>query len=380
MEPLGGRHEITAEWLTEALREGGHLPRGRVSAVEVNTDGIGIGYISETVRIVPAYEGADGTAPASLVAKLPVAVDFPEYLKPWAAQAVETELHFYPEAGGDCAARVPRCYGAAFEGWRSYALLLEDLSHLESMSQMDSGPRDRADAIVTMLGALHAQWWESDRLRAASWLPSPERQSELNTPLVEGGWEMFAEQVVPRVDPDFMPVGERVVRDFAGIFERGAASGATLVHGDFRIENFLFGKPGTPDEIVFIDWQLSGYGSGLRDMAYFVSQGFDPDERREVEDDLIATYHASLVEHGVSGYSLAQCHEDYRLGLLWSLYAPIIGMTGMAEREPPPPDAPEEEQQTFREMIETGVALVTVMAERNIRAVMDTKAGDLLGA
>ena len=31
-------------------------------------------------------------------------------------------------------------------------------------------------------------------------------------------------------------------------------------------------------------------------------------------------------------------------------------------------------------MIETGVALVTVMAERNILAVMDTKAGELLGA
>ena len=380
MDPLGGRHEITAEWLTEALREGGHLPRGRVAEVEVNTDGIGFGYISETVRIVPTYAGADGSALASLVAKLPVTVDFPEYLKPWAAQAVETELHFYPEAGGDCAARVPVCYGAAFEGWRSYALLLEDLSELESMSQMDSGPRDRADRIVEMLGALHAQWWESDRLRAASWLPSPARQSELNTPLVEGGWQMFAEQVVPRVDPDFMPIGERVVRDFAGIFERGAASGATLVHGDFRIENFLFGKPGTPDEVVFIDWQLSGYGSGLRDMAYFVSQGFDPDERREVEDDLIATYHTSLVAHGVTGYSLAQCHEDYRLGLLWSLYAPIIGMTGMAERESPPPDAPEEEQQAFDEMIETGVALVTLMAERNIKAVMDTKAGELLGA
>ena len=380
MEPLAGKHEITAEWLTEALREGGHLPQGRVSAVDVNTDGIGFGYISETVRLVPTYEGAEGSAPASLVAKLPVLVDFPEYLKPWAAQAVETELHFYPEASGDCAARVPLCYGAAFEGWRSYALLLEDLSELESLSQMDSCPRERADVIVGMLGALHAQWWESDRLREASWLPSPGRQSELNTPLVEDGWEMFAERIVPRVDPDFMPVGERLVRDFGGIFERGSASGATLVHGDFRIENFLFGEPGTPNELVFIDWQLSGYGSGGRDMAYFVSQGFHPNERREVEDDLIAKYHTSLVEHGVSGYSLAQCHEDYRLGLLWSLYAPIIGMTGMAKRESPPPEATEEERQAFDEMIETGVALVTVMAERNIKAVMDTKAGDLLGA
>ena len=380
MKPLAGRHEVTAEWLTEALREGGHLSSGRVSEVEVSTDGIGIGYISETVRLIPTYEGADGSEPASIVAKLPVPVDFPDYLKPWAAQAVETELHFYPEAGGDCAARVPRCYGAAFEGWRSYALLLEDLSELETLSQMESCPRDRADVIVEMLGALHAQWWESERLRAASWLPSPERQSELNTPLVEGGWELFAEQVVPRVDPSFLPVGERLVRDFAGIFARGAASAATLVHGDFRIENFLLGQPGTPDEVVFIDWQLSGYGSGLRDMAYFVSQGFSPDERREVEDDLIGKYHASLVANGVTGYSLAQCHEDYRLGLLWSMYAPIIGMTGMAEREPPPPGAPEEEREAFDEMIETGVALVTVMAERNIVAVMDTKAGELLGA
>ena len=245
---------------------------------------------------------------------------------------------------------------------------------------MDSCPRERADVIVEMLGALHAQWWESDRLRAASWLPSPARQSELNTPLVEDGWEMFAERIVPHVDPDFMPVGERLVREFGGIFERGSASGATLVHGDFRIENFLFGEPGSSNEVVFIDWQLSGYGSGMRDMAYFVSQGFDPNERREVEDDLIAQYHASLVGHGVSGYSLAQCHEDYRLGLLWSMYAPIIGMTGMAKRELPPPEATAEERQAFDEMIETGVALVTVMAERNIKAVMDTKAGELLGA
>ena len=101
MEPLSGRDGITAEWLTEALRESGRLPRGRVREVELSTKGIGFGYISETVRVIPTYEGADAPAPASLVAKIPVSVDFPAYLRPWAAQAVETELHFYPQAGGD---------------------------------------------------------------------------------------------------------------------------------------------------------------------------------------------------------------------------------------------------------------------------------------
>ncbi len=378
MEPLDGRDGITAEWLTEALRESGHLPRGRVREVEVSNEGIGFGYISETVRLIPSYEGADTSAPSSLVAKVPVSLDFPEYLRPWAAQAVETELRFYPHAGGDCAARIPACYGAAHAGWRSYALLLEDLSRLETLSQMDSCPRERAETIVRMLGAFHAQWWESERLRAASWLPSPQRQSALNAPLVEDGWAPFAERIVPRVDPAFLPVGERLVREFGNIFERGAASAATLVHGDFRIENFLFGEAGSDIEVVFLDWQLAGYGSGLRDMAYFISQGFEPQERREVEDGLLARYHASLVEHGVKGYSLAQCRDDYRLGLLWSLYAPIIGMKGMAEREPPPEDASAEDHEAFRELIAAGEALIAVMAERNIIAVMDTRAGDLL--
>lgn len=70
--------------------------------------------------------------------------------------------------------------------------------------------------------------------------------------------------MVPKVDPGFMPVGERLVRDFGAIYERGAASAATLIHGDFRIESFLFGEPGSDDELVILDWQLAGYGSGPR--------------------------------------------------------------------------------------------------------------------
>ena len=379
MEPLAGRDAITAAWLTEALRESGSLPRGRVRAVELSGEGIGFGYISDTVRVIPEYEGADASAPPSLVAKVPVSVDFPAYLRPWAAQAVETELAFYREAGGDCAARVPACHGAAHAGWRSYALLLEDLSGLESPSQMESCPPERAGPIVDALAALHAQWWESERLREAAWLPSPERQAELNAPLMEDGWGPFAERIVPRVDAAFLPVGERLVRQFADTLTRGAASASTLVHGDFRIENFLFGEAGSADEVVLLDWQLAARGSGPRDLAYFLAQGFAPERRREIEDGLLARYHAGLVARGVSGYSPARCREDYRLGLLWSMYAPIIGMKGMAEREPPPRDAPEAEHRAFRELIAAGEALIAVMAERNIAAVMDTRAGELLG-
>lgn len=53
MEPIGGKSEITAERLTDALREAGHPPRGRVRTVDVADVGVGRGYISQTVRLTP---------------------------------------------------------------------------------------------------------------------------------------------------------------------------------------------------------------------------------------------------------------------------------------------------------------------------------------
>ncbi len=380
MEPIGDKYGITAEWLTEALREGGHLPQGRVRALDVADIGVGRGYISQAVRVTPTYEGANGDAPASLVAKVPTFVQVPGYLTPWSAMIIETEIHWYRDASGECPARVPGTFGGVHEERTSYALLLEDLGELGTLSQTDSCPPEQAPNIVRTLARMHAHWWESDRLREWTWLPSSERQAAINAPLVQGGWEAFAARIVPRVDPAFGPVGERLVRDWGTLYERGAASGATLIHGDFRIENFLFGEPGADNELVILDWQLASYGSGPRDLAYFIAQGFDPERRKAVGDELLALYHATLVEHGVRGYSFEQCRHDYRLGLLLSMLIPLIGVQGVEAIAPPPPEASEEDHQAFRDLVEAAEGLILLMAERNIAAIMDANAGELLGA
>ncbi len=379
MEPVADKYGITAEWLTEALREGGHLPRGRVSAVDVGDIGVGRGYISQSVRVTPTYEGTDGDAPASLVAKVPTFVQVPEYLTPWTGMIIETEIDWYREASAECPARIARCYGGVHESRTSYALLLEDLGDLATLSQTDSCPPERAPLVVKTLARMHAHWWESERLREWTWLPSTERQQRINTPIVRGGWDAFADRIVPRIDEAFLPVGERLMEEWGEVYARGAASGATLIHGDFRIENFLFGEAGGPDELVLLDWQLAGYGSGPRDLAYFIAQGFAPDERRAVEADLVRLYHESLAGHGVSGYSLEQCWEDYRLGLLASMFIPIVGIKGVDDLAPPPPDASEEDRQAFRDLVSAAEGLIALMAERNITAIMDANAGRSLG-
>ncbi len=381
MEPLNDRYGITAEWLTEALREGGHLTQGRVREVDVGDVGVGRGYISQTVRVTPAYEGANADAPVSMVGKVPTFVQVPEYLTPWTGMIIKTEIDWYREASAECPARVPVCYGGVYDTRTSYGLLLEDLGDLGTLSQTDSCPPEQAALVVKALARMHAHWWESERLRewTAAWLPSTERQASINAPLVQGGWESFAERIAPRIDEAFIPVGERLVREWGSVYERGAASAATLIHGDFRIENFLFGEAGSRDELVILDWQIAGYGSGPRDLAYFIAQGFDPQKRRAVSDELVDLYHATLVEHGVQGYSLEQCREDYRLGLLASMFIPLIGARGVNDIAPPPPDASEEDQQAFRDLVTAAEGLIVLMAERNITAIMDANAGELLG-
>ena len=157
MEPLGGKAEITPEWLTDALQEGGHLPRGRVRAVDVADVGVGRGYLSQTVRVTPTYEGAPDSAPASLVAKVPTFFELPTYLGTWAAMIIETEIHWYREASAGCAARVPKTYGGTHADRFSYALPLEDLGHLGTLSQAESCPPERARPIVRALARVHAQ-------------------------------------------------------------------------------------------------------------------------------------------------------------------------------------------------------------------------------
>ena len=379
MEPVADRNGITAAWLTDALREAGALPRGRVRAVDVEDIGVGRGYISQAVRVTPDYEDADGDAPASLVAKTPTFLVLPDYLREWSATIIETEIDWYREASDDCPARIAGSYGGVFESRTSYALLLEDLGGLGTLDQTDSCPPERAPLIVRTLARIHAHWWESERLREWRWLPSTRRQAELYAPLVQGGWESFAERIVPRIDPAFLPVGERLTREWGSIYERGAASAATLIHGDFRIENFLFGERGGGDEIVILDWQLAGYGSGPRDLAYFIGQGFDPQQRRAVSDELLALYHATLVECGVRGYSFAQCRDDYRLGLLASLFIPLVGVRGVDDLAPPAADASAEDHESFRQLVAAAEGLIMLMAERNITAIMDANAGELLG-
>ena len=52
-----------------------------------------------------------------------------------------------------------------------------------------------------------------------------------------------------------------------------------------------------------IDWQLSGIGDPVNDIARWLVQSISIEDRRETEQDLLKLYHDRLVEYGVKKYS-----------------------------------------------------------------------------
>ena len=132
----------------------------------------------------------------------------------------------------------------------------------------------------------------------------------------------------------------------------------TLAHGDYRLDNMLFGPPGSDRPLVVVDWQTVRLGCGTSDVAYFLGAGLHPDVRRAHERDLVARYHAALSSYGVD-YPFDACWEDYRrysfAGYVMAVIASVL--VGRTER---------------------GDAMFMAMANRHAAQAVDLDATDLL--
>ncbi len=367
--------EITPEWMHSVLAEGDHLGGAEVTKVVVTEIGAGRGFIGQTLRIAIEYD-RPATAPASLVAKLPTVFDYDPAYAQIIGLLYNNEIQWYREMATDCPIRVPRSYWQGMEPERGrYCLLLEDMGGLTMLDQATSCDDDTARMVVRSLADIHARWWEHPDLKQKAWISPPELQAMLIAGLYELAWGDFATRLGSRLDPAFEPIGQKLRQQIATLVMEGAASASTLVHGDYRIENFMFGQLGAADELVVLDWQTNGRGSGLRDLAYFTSQSLSIEARRRMEEELLHLYYDRLGEKGVTGYSYEQCLTDYQRGLLIGMYIPVNGVRGLVTAIAPEDPASLE---IFHKVMEAGEALVAMIAERGITAIIDNDAASVL--
>ena len=322
--------ELTAAWLTNALRAEGCLPADR-SVTSFTTDpvGEGIGMLGVLVRVNLDYDGEAGEAPASLIAKFPTTVAGNRAVA-MAFRLYEREIRFYLDIEPQVDVSAPHCYGGEIDPESGDAvLLLEDLGDYTMGDQVVGCTGAEAITILDAVVGLHARFWDKtvgDPVLAS--VPAVDDEFQINGIAggTAAGWDPCMENfgdVVPQAIKD---AKDRFVAAVPELHRRMGARRQTVIHGDVRLDNMMFGSGPGQRPVVLVDWSLITT-CGLHDVAYLVSQNVTIAERRAHEAEIIEHYHRRLGELGVSDYSLEQCWDDYRLSVL-QLFAYAIVIAG----------------------------------------------------
>lgn len=80
----------------------------------------------------------------------------------------------------------------------------------------------------------------------------------------------------------------------------------TLTHGDLHPGN-IFIRDG---QVKIFDWQLVSQGSPLLDVANFLASSVSPADHERYTPNLLRAYNDTLLEEGVSDYSMAKLRKD----------------------------------------------------------------------
>jgi Phosphotransferase enzyme family len=291
--------QITSEWLSTLFDRDTSL---------VSATPIGTGQVGATYRLDLQGHGV----PDTLVAKLPSNDELSRttgkshltYLR---------ESRFYQQFAGQKPMAVPdHLYIAFDDDSHAFTLIMHDLPHHRPGNQLSEPSREEALVAMDAAASIHAAWWGDPMLDTLDW---PNGTKAVPPPLdvdalYQMFWPAFCDRYGDRVEPDMREVGEQ----FLGKIDTNAdarQSPRCLTHNDFRPDNMLFDLTDAEKPIVVVDWQTTGVGIGVGDIAYFTGTAFDAENRRALEPELLARYRQGLLERSVPESDLAHLKADY---------------------------------------------------------------------
>jgi hypothetical protein len=128
-------------------------------------------------------------------------------------------------------------------------------------------------------------------LAGAEWL---NRDAPISQALLEQLYNGFAERYADRIDARHRTVCDRLVAGFDLYRDLNEGGSEGLVHGDYRLDNLLFGMDGADRPLTVVDWQTVTWGPAMTDLAYFLGCALPVSMRRAHADELMAAYHKAL--------------------------------------------------------------------------------------
>ena len=307
--------EINAGWLGEQL--GCHVER-----LEIEPLGVPQGFTSNTMRLKP--QGCSDDLPSSLILKIDSEDPHSREIA-LKLNCFRREVCFYRTFASIFSSLVPRVYatgnGTSDEGrW----LLMEDLSAMKVGNQVRGVTADASCLVLDAIAQVQARFWNAPSLHGYDWLPDHQFWFQGSTEILSSFHPNFLNDYELRVEPEALRAIEFVIYNSQAIDGKIAQRPSTLVHGDLRVENVLFGTCSKQRGVVIIDWGTPTRSLAAMDLAYFIGGSVPMPARRNRLRDLCASWHHSLVAYGVTDYTLEDAWSDFQLASLRCLSSVLL--------------------------------------------------------
>ena len=344
--------DVSPQWIEECVGW------GKLKNINLVPMGEGVGMMS-TMSIIELEWEDSKDMPSSLVLKLAaendtnraVSQQFNLYLK---------EVSYYKDLAPRTTARSPLVYASEIDEEHNFFLLMEDVSSYRMGSQVEGATLEECELCVDFLANLHASFW--NQLSDVEWLPNMSGSDNATNMALgcEAGWPQLQAIFGEFVPDNIEAMRERYLAAIPTLQAKLDQQPKTLIHGDFRMDNMLFGQAPEHDALLVVDFQGPLKGNGIHDVAYLLSHSAKTDVRREHERDLIERYANGLITAGIKHYSVEKAWNDYRVGVLysWTVAVVIAGTMDPAN--------------------DRGFAWMSKMVERNGLAINDLNCLDLL--
>lgn len=333
--------EITAAWVAAVI--------GNDAVEDVIVTPIGTGQMSRALRVTFRADGE----PGRVVVKLP-ATDETSRSTGIGLGIYAREVGFYRELGQQLAGVVPVCHLAESDAdGGAFTLVLQDAAPALPGDQITGCSHEDARAAVAALARMQAEVLRGTDLASAAWLQPTRRSTQA---LYGALLPTFLSRYGERISPEHRAVCER----FAACVDAWAADRGplpVLVHGDYRLDNILFDA----GRCTIVDWQTVGWGSALRDLAYFLGCSLTVEDRRAHESALLGEYRDALRAAGVADLPRDVCWDEYRRQSFSGVLMAVIAAVAV-------------------ESTERGDEMFMTMLTRSAQQVLDTGALDLLPA
>jgi len=202
-------------------------------------------------------------------------------------KSYQVETTWYERYSTTSKARVPRCLAVAHHN-DDVLIVLEDLN--------SSGYPLRKSRL---------RWTEIDRV--LQWLAQFHASFMGIAP--DGLWEQGTYWHLKTRPQELEALTDKRLKNAAELIDHTlrSCSYKTLVHGDAKLANFCFSSE---DAVAAVDFQYTGGGCGMQDVAYFIGSCLDEDACEVTEKRILDTYFEHL--HRAIGTENTALESEWR--------------------------------------------------------------------